>query len=93
LRFVFDYYPLDISERDFADSSSFIATKYKQHYDKISKETGYKNAPPEAFINYLGYDALSKKKYSRAEALFQLNIENYPNSNNIHDSHLYIVGL
>jgi uncharacterized protein len=87
LRFVFDYYLLDIAEKDFTDSSSFIATKYKQHYDKVSKETGYKNAPPEAFINYLGYDALSKKQYSRAEALLKLNIENYPNSNNVYDSY------
>jgi predicted alpha/beta superfamily hydrolase len=87
LRFVFDYYLLDITEKDFTDSSSFIATKYKQHYDKVSKETGYKNAPPEAFINYLGYDALSKKQYNRAEALLKLNIENYPNSNNVYDSY------
>ena len=48
---------------------------------------GYKNAAPEAFINYLGYDAMSKKQYNRAEALFQLNIENYPNSNNVYDSY------
>ena len=48
---------------------------------------GYKNAAPEAFINYLGYDALLKKQYNRAEALFQLNIENYPNSNNVYDSY------
>jgi uncharacterized protein len=87
LRFVFDYYLLDITETDFTDSSSFIAAKYKQHYDRISKETGYKNAPPEVFINYLGYDALSKKQYSRAEALLRLNIENYPNSNNVYDSY------
>lgn len=84
LRFVFDYYLLDIAEKDFTDSSSFIAAKYKQHYDRISEQTGYKNAPPEAFINYLGYDALSKKYYSRAEALLKLNIENYPNSNNVY---------
>ena len=48
---------------------------------------GYKNAPPEAFINYLGYDALSKKQFNRAEALLKLNIENYPNSNNVYDSY------
>ena len=87
LRFIFDYYLIDITEKDLKDSTSGIATKYKQHYNKISNEMGYKNAPPEAFINYLGYDALLKKQYNRAEALFQLNIENYPNSNNVYDSY------
>ena len=87
LRFIFDYYLIDITERDLKDSTSIIATKYKQHYNKISNEMGYKNAAPEAFINYLGYDAMLKKQYNRAEALFQLNIENYPNSNNVYDSY------
>ena len=48
---------------------------------------GYKNAAPEAFINYLGYDAMMKKHNDRAEALFQLNMENYPNSINVYDSY------
>jgi uncharacterized protein len=87
LRFIFDYYLIDITERDLTDSTSGIATKYKQHYNKISNEMGYKNAAPETFINYLGYDALFKKQYNRAEALFQLNMENYPNSNNVYDSY------
>jgi uncharacterized protein len=87
LRFIFNYYLIDITEKDLKDSTSAIATKYKLHYNKISKEMGYKNAAPEAFINYLGYDAMFKKQYNRAEALFQLNIENYPNSNNVYDSY------
>jgi predicted alpha/beta superfamily hydrolase len=86
-RFIFDYYPIDMTERDLKDSTSIIATKYKEHYNKISNEMGYKNAAPEAFINYLGYDAMLKKQYIKAEALFQLNIENYPNSNNVYDSY------
>jgi len=87
LRFIFDYYLMDITEKDLKDSTAIIATKYKQHYSKISDEMGYKNAAPEAFINYLGYDAMSKKQNNRAEALFQLNIENYPNSNKVYDSY------
>jgi len=87
LRFIFDYYPIDITEKDLKDSTSAIATKYRQHYNKISNEMGYKNAPPEAFINYLGYDAILKKQDDRAGTLFQLNIENYPNSNNVYDSY------
>ena len=87
LRFIFDYYLIGITEKDLKDSTSVIATKYRQHYNKISNEMGYKNAPPEAFINYLSCDAMLKKQYSRAKALLQLNIENYPNSNNVYDSY------
>jgi hypothetical protein len=87
LRFIFDYYLIDITERDLKDSTSIIATKYRQHYNKISNEMGYKNAAPEAFINYLAYDAMLKKQYNRAEALFQLNMENYSNSNKVYDSY------
>lgn len=87
LRFIFDYYLIDITEKDLTDSTSTIATKYKQHYNNISNEMGFKNAAPEAFINYLGYDAMLKKQYNRAGALFQLNMENYPNSNQVYDSY------
>jgi uncharacterized protein len=87
LRFIFDYYLLDVAENDFADSTSLIASKLKTHYTKISKEMGYENSAPEAFINYFGYDALTKKQYKKAEALFKLNIESYPNSNNVYDSY------
>lgn len=87
LRYIFDYYQINITTRELSDSSASIAGKYRQHYKKISDELGYKNAPPEAFINYLAYDALSKKQYARAQALFLLNIENFPNSNNVYDSY------
>ena len=48
----------------------------------VSKEMGYKVSPGESFINVLGYDAVSKKQYSRAAALFEMNIDNYPQSSN-----------
>ena len=85
-RFIFDYYLMDIAEKELTDSSSLIATRYKQHYDRISNELGYKNAPPEAFVNYLGYDAMLKKNYHRAAVLLKLNIENYPQSSKVYDA-------
>ena len=48
---------------------------------------GYQVSAPEAFINYLGYDALNKRKYNKAEALLKLNLESYPHSNNVYDSY------
>ena len=84
LRFIFDYYLINVTEKDFADTSDAIAVKYKKHYDMVSKEMGYKVSPPEAFLNYLGYDAMANKHYKRAAALFKTNIDNYPNSSDAH---------
>jgi uncharacterized protein len=87
LKFIFDYYFFDATEKDFTDSTSLIANKLKSHYLKISEEMGYQVSAPEAFIKYIGYDALNKKHYNKAEALFKLNIEGYPRSSSVYDSY------
>ncbi len=35
----------------------------------------------------MGYDALSKKYYTRAAAFFKMNIANYPNSSHVYDAY------
>jgi predicted alpha/beta superfamily hydrolase len=87
LRFVFNYYLMDVSEKDFKDPTTLIANKYKAHYNKVSKEMGYKVVPPEAFINYLGADALQEGQYKKADALLMMNIENFPNSDMAYDAY------
>jgi len=87
LRFIFDYYHLDATQKDFADTTILIASKLKMHYANVSEKIGYENAAPESFINYLAYDALGKKHFNKAKALFELNIEWYPESNNVYDSY------
>ena len=94
LRFVFNYFSMQATTEDFADSTSLIATKLKSHYDNITREMGYKVAPLEAVINYFAYDALSKKQFSKAEAFLKLNIENYPNSTKAFDAYAdYFIAL
>lgn len=87
LHFIFDYYFLDAGEKDFADSTATLASKLKTHYTTVSQKMGYQNAAPEAFINYLAYDALGKKHYNKAKALFELNIEWYPKNSNVYDAY------
>ena len=87
LRFVFNYYRFNLAAKDYYDSTDAIVAKFKQHYDMVSKEMGYKNSPNELFINALGYDAMNKKYYKRSAAIFEMNIANYPNSNNVYDSY------
>jgi len=87
LKFIFNYYPINITLKDLIDSSVAIVDKLIKHYEKVSKEMGYKISSPEESINALAYDALSKKYYTRAAALFKMNISNYPNSSNVYDSY------
>lgn len=87
LRFIFDYYRMKFTQADLTDTTAAIVAKYKKHYEIVSKEFGYKVSPPELFINSFGYQALATKQYSKAAALFEMNIENYPKSGNVYDSY------
>jgi predicted alpha/beta superfamily hydrolase len=51
LRFIFDYYRINLTAKDFYDSSDVLVAKLKKHYDMVSKEMGYKVSPNELFIN------------------------------------------
>lgn len=87
LRFIFDYYHLQATEREFADSTPLIAASIKSHYATVSKAMGYKVSPPEALIQYFAYDALTKQHYEKANALFKLNTDNYPESSKVYDAY------
>ena len=41
---------------------------------------------PEATVNILGYRQMQQKNVAGAKSLFEMNIENYPNSANVYDS-------
>jgi len=87
LRFIFDYYRINLTEKDFADTTDAIVGKYKKHYGIVSGQMGYKISPPEPFINYLGNNALENSNYKKAEGLFKMNVENYPNSVNAYNAY------
>jgi predicted alpha/beta superfamily hydrolase len=87
LRFIFGFYRFKFSPSDFMSPDTSIVLKYKQHYQTVSKEFGYKVSPPEMQINGLGYYLLGTKLYDKAAALFRMNMENYPESGNTYDSY------
>ncbi len=87
LRFVFDFYRSNLSEKDFQDTTDLITTKLRSHHEKVSKGLGYAVAPEEDFINYIAYDALGKKHLSKAKSLFILNLQNFPQSNKAHTAY------
>ena len=87
LRFIFSWYRFAFTRADFMEPGTEIVTRMKKHYQTVSKEFGFKVSPPEMQINGLGYNALSLKQYPKAAALFEMNIENYPQSGNVYDSY------
>jgi uncharacterized protein len=87
LRFMFDFYPMKMSFKDFIDSTAMVGDKYRNHFAKLSQKMGYSIKPDEMEINYFGYEALKAKHYKKAEGLFKLNVDYYPESYNVYDSY------
>lgn len=87
IRFFFDYFPLQLSMKDFTDSTGALATKYRNHFNNLSHKMGYQIKPDEEEINFIGYDFLGRKLFKTAESLFKLNVDNYPESFNVYDSY------
>jgi predicted alpha/beta superfamily hydrolase len=56
------------------------------HYRKLSQHYGYNIAVPEGLINSLGYQLVAAKRFDEAIAVFQRNVELYPDSSNTYDS-------
>ena len=86
LRFIFDFYPLKLTMKDYTDSTVDLADKYQKHFIEISKQIGYTVKPDEAEMNYTGYDFLDQKHLSKAKSFFKMNIDNYPESFNVYSS-------
>lgn len=84
LRFIFDYYSLNVTEKDFLDSSAQFADKLQTHYRHISRELGYAVKPPMEFVSHVALEASEKKYYSKAVALFELNINYYQDSGKVY---------
>jgi tetratricopeptide (TPR) repeat protein len=55
------------------------------HYKNVSAQIGYLVKPDESQVNNLGYYMLRQKQFIKAEALFKLNITNYPETANCYD--------
>ena len=85
LRFIFDYYRLNIYNSELDDPNFKLDSLLVTHYKNVSEKMGYLVTPDESQVNSLGYYLLSQKQFSKAEALFKLNIANYPETANCYD--------
>lgn len=85
LRFIFDYYKLKIYNSDLEDPNFKLDSLLVTHYSNVSGQIGYLLTPDESLVNGLGYYMLRQKQFIKAEALFKLNITNYPETANCYD--------
>jgi uncharacterized protein len=87
LRFIFGGFHLNLDNKDVLDSTVDFAQKIRKRYQNLSAIYGYEVKPPENEINTWGYRFLNRKQFRKAEGLFKMNAENYPQSFNVHDSY------
>jgi len=75
---------------DWRVSFDILKTGYQpivEHFEKLSDRYGYQITPKEALINGAGYyQLLENKNFANAKQLFELNVQNYPESANTYDS-------
>jgi len=89
LRFIFSYYktPNKIDSELFdPHSTADVAADISAHYADISKHMGYTVLPPEDDMNGIAYYLMHNKQPKKAYQLLELNVKNYPHSENVYDS-------
>ena len=85
LRFIFDYYKLNIYNSELEDTNFKLDSLLVTHYNNVSEQICYLVKPDENQVNNLAYQMLKQKHFDKAEALFKLNIANYPETANCYD--------
>ncbi|ALW86051.1 hypothetical protein AUC43_13700 [Hymenobacter sedentarius] len=88
LNYIFQPYALSIAsilaliaKKPTEDGAAMLVA----HYQQVSAQVGYSVLPPESFVNGLANYLLTQEGQApRALALFQLNLQNYPTSSNVH---------
>jgi predicted alpha/beta superfamily hydrolase len=89
LRFLFDWYEFKGMfelNRPGLYSTDEALEVVKSHYENVSQKMGYEIKPAEWLINRLGNYYMRDNNLDLAAALFDLNIANFPNSDNVYDS-------
>ncbi|HEV3326085.1 MAG TPA: alpha/beta hydrolase-fold protein [Puia sp.] len=87
-RFIFSayYFPLPAKIFDTSMNGAAAVAILHEHYQGISQQIGYTVLPPYDYINSMGYFCLQLKMTDKARALFQLNIDSYPQNGDVFDS-------
>jgi predicted alpha/beta superfamily hydrolase len=89
---IFDFYNIDPVLKQFDPerlhniSTERFLNAFNEHYQRISGKLGYRVLPEEDLISSMGYKSLELEDFEKAEALFRMNITNFPESSRAHNS-------
>jgi len=86
LRFIFSFYKLKIYDSELKNPNFKLDSVLVAHYKNVSDQMGYVVKPDESQINSFGYQMMGAKQFTKAKALFKLNVANNPGSANCYDS-------
>ena len=89
IRFLFRFYAFpksDVIALSDVKSKTDPVQLIQKQYDKLSAVMGYKVLPPGETLNTLGYYYLQNGAPGKAFSVFNLNIQNYPQSFNVYDT-------
>ncbi|MGH1385817.1 alpha/beta hydrolase-fold protein [Kordia sp.] len=79
LRYIFDFYQLNIMQDELMNSENDVLGKVKKYYQRLSKEFGREIKPKQYYIEDIAYRFMEMKQFKKAEQFLKLNITNYPN--------------
>ncbi|MBR7799425.1 alpha/beta hydrolase-fold protein [Undibacterium fentianense] len=85
LRFIFDFYPLKMGEKDRDNLRFDIVRHFSAHYRDLSMKMGYTVRPESDELVNLGYMFLNRKQFDKSEYFFQQLVSNYPSDSNSYD--------
>jgi predicted alpha/beta superfamily hydrolase len=86
LRYIFSFYKLKIYDSELKNPNFKLDSVLVAHYKNVSEQMGYVVKPDESQINNFGYQMMGAKQFTKAKALFKLNVANNPGSANCYDS-------
>ncbi len=86
LHFIFNFYNLQLTKRDYADTTMTLPYKIENHYKNVSDKMGYTVSPSENTIYVYAMNSVFMKNYVQAEYFFKRNIKNHPESFIAYDS-------
>jgi len=78
LRYIFEFYQLNITEHELMNSESDVLGKVKKYYQRLSKEFGREINPKKYYIEDIAIRLIKLKQFGKAEQFLKLNVTNYP---------------
>jgi predicted alpha/beta superfamily hydrolase len=98
LHFIFQDYSLQVPDNYITDARFDVAMFLKKHYENltlkygITAKDGGTLLPPEGVASGMAYQLKIANQLARAEALYMMNVKNYPESARAHEElgNLYV---